>query len=101
MMVRAVVLPLQSVNTSLSGTLFFSICWCMRKMCTSIPGCMQRLSHLTNSGGQHGKESEEGESEGENKEGEEDEERGEEDCEEDPQGRQEEEVSSLLESPAA
>jgi hypothetical protein len=54
---------------------------------------MQRLSHLTTSGGQHGQESEEGESE--NEEGEEDEERSEEDCEEDPQGRQEEEVSSL------
>jgi hypothetical protein len=38
-------------------------------------------------GGQHGQESEEGE---------EGEERSEEDCEEDPQGRQEEEVSSLL-----
>ena len=54
---------------------------------------MQRLSHLTTSGGQHGQESEEGESE--NEEGEEDQERSEEDCEEDPQGRQEEEVSSL------
>jgi hypothetical protein len=62
-------------------------------MCTSIPECMQRLSHLTTFGGQHGQESKEGESE--NKEGEEDEERSEEDCEEDPQGRQEEEVSSL------
>ena len=47
---------------------------------------MQRLSHLTTSGGQHGQES---------KEGEEGEERSEEDCQEDPQGRQEEEVSSL------
>jgi hypothetical protein len=38
-------------------------------------------------GGQHGQESEEGE---------EGEERSEEDCEEDPQGREEEEVTSLL-----
>ena len=53
----------------------------------SIPECAQRLSHLTTSGGQHGQESEEGE---------EGEERSEEDCEEDPQGRQEEEVTSLL-----
>jgi hypothetical protein len=77
------------VNTSLSGTLFFSMCWCIRKVCISIPECTQRLepSHLT-PGGQHGQESEEG------KEGEEGEERSEEDCEEDPQGRQEEEVSS-------
>jgi hypothetical protein len=44
-------------------------------------------SHLTTLGGQHGQESEEGE---------EGEERSKEDCEEDPQGRQEEEVSSLL-----
>ena len=42
-------------------------------------------------GGQHGQESEEGE------EGEDCEERSEEDCEEDPQGRQEEEVSSPIE----
>jgi hypothetical protein len=41
-------------------------------------------SHLTTLGGQHGQESEEGE------------ERSEEDCEEDPQGREEEEVTSLL-----
>ena len=53
----------------------------------SIPECAQRLSHLTTLGGQHGQESEEGE---------EGEERSEEDCEEDPQGRQEEEVTSLL-----
>jgi hypothetical protein len=54
--------------------------------CISIPECTQRISHLTTLGGQHGQESEEGE---------EGEERSEEDCEEDPQGRQEEEVSSL------
>ena len=61
--------------------------------CISIPECTQRLSHLTTLGGQHGQESEEGE---------EGEERSEEDCEEDPQGRQEEEVTSLLqELPAA
>jgi hypothetical protein len=53
--------------------------------CISIPECTQRLSHLTTSGGQHGQESEEGE---------EGEERSEEDCEEDPQGREEEEVTS-------
>ena len=45
------------------------------------------IGDLTNSGGQHGQKSEEGE---------EGEERSEEDCEEDPQGRQEEEVTSLL-----
>ena len=43
------------------------------------------ISHI---GGQHGQESEEGE---------EGEERSEEDCEEDPQGREEEEVTSPLE----
>ena len=64
--------------------------------CISIPECTQRLSHLTNLGGQHGQESEEGE------EGEKGEVGSEEDCEEDPQGRQEEEVTSLLqELPAA
>ena len=45
---------------------------------------IKAISHI---GGQHGQESEEGE---------EGEERSEEDCEEDPQGRQEEEVSSLF-----
>ena len=60
--------------------------------CISIPECTQRLSHLTNSGGQHGQESEEGE-EGEVG--------SEEDCQEDPQGRQEEEVRlRLMELPA-
>ena len=53
--------------------------------CISIPECTQRIDHLTTSGGHHGQESEEGE---------EGEERSEEDCEEDPQGLQEEEVSS-------
>lgn len=60
--------------------------------CISIPECTQRLSHLTNLGGQHGQESEEGE-EGEVG--------SEEDCQEDPQGRQEEEVRlRLMELPA-
>ena len=49
---------------------------------------IKAISHI---GGQHGQES---------KEGEEGEERSEEDCEEDPQGRQEEEVTSLLKLPA-
>ena len=35
------------VNTSLSRTLFFSMCWCIRDECISIPECTQRLSHLT------------------------------------------------------
>jgi len=35
------------VNTSLSGTLFFLWCWCIRDACISIPECTQRLSHLT------------------------------------------------------
>ena len=38
------------VNTSLSGTLFFSMCWCIRDECISIPECTQRLSHLTSEG---------------------------------------------------
>jgi hypothetical protein len=46
---------------------------------------IKAISHI---GGQHGQESEEGE---------EGEERSEEDCEEDPQGRQEEEVTSTSE----
>jgi hypothetical protein len=45
------------VNTSLSRTLFFSMCWCIRDAVHSIPGCTQRLSHLTTLGGQHGQES--------------------------------------------
>ena len=57
--------------------------------CISIPECTQRLSHLTNLGGQHGQESQEGK---------ESEERSEEDCEEDPQGRQEEEVNLAYEN---
>ena len=39
------------VNTSLSRTLFFSICWCIRNECISIPECTQQLSHLTTSEG--------------------------------------------------
>jgi hypothetical protein len=52
-MLRRVVEPLASfavtsrVNTSLSRTLFFSMCWCIRDECISIPECTQRLSHLT------------------------------------------------------
>src|SRR5246127_4943433 len=80
-----------SGNTSLSETLFFFMCWCNPIEVQSIPECTQRLSHLTSYGGQHGQESEESE-EGEV--------RSEEDCEEDPQGRQEEEVTSLLKLPA-
>jgi hypothetical protein len=45
------------VNTSLSRTLFFSMCWCIRDAVHSIPECTQRLSHLTTLGGQHGQES--------------------------------------------
>lgn len=65
-------------------------------MCISIPGCTQRLSHLTNPGGQHGQEGEEGKGE----EGQEGEERSEEDCEEDQEGLQEEVTSLLYELPA-
>jgi hypothetical protein len=63
--------------------------------CISIPECTQRLSHLTNLGGQHGQESEEGEEGEEGKVG------SEEDCQEDEEGRQEEEVRlRLMELPA-
>ena len=72
------------VNTSLSGTLFFSMCWCIRDVVhlDSRVHAAIKPSHI---GGQHGQESEEGE---------EGEERSEEDCEEDPQGLEEEEVNS-------
>ena len=54
--------------------------------CISIPECTQQTKAISLTlGGQHGQESEEGE---------EGEERSEEDCEEDPQGLEEEEVSS-------
>ena len=71
------------INTSLSGTLFFFECWCIRDgvHLDSRVHAAIKPSHI---GGQHGEESEEGE---------EGEERSEEDCEEDPQGRQEEEVN--------
>jgi hypothetical protein len=67
------------VNTSLSGTLFFSMRWCIRDAVHFDSRMHAAKSHLTTLGGQHG---EEGKEEGE--------ERSEEDCEEDPQGRQEE-----------
>lgn len=38
------------VNTSLSETLFFCMCWCIRNACISIPECTQRLSHTTSEG---------------------------------------------------
>jgi hypothetical protein len=38
------------VNTSLSGKMFFSPCWCIRDEVHSIPECTQRLSHLTSEG---------------------------------------------------
>jgi hypothetical protein len=34
---------LRCVNTSLSGKLFFSSCWCIRDEVHSIPECTQRL----------------------------------------------------------
>ena len=78
--------PSQGVNTSLSGKLFFSVCWCIRDAVhfDSRVHAAIKPSHI---GGQHGEESEEGE---------EGEERSEEDCEEDQEGREEEEVTSLL-----
>ena len=38
------------VNTSLSETLFFCMCWCIRNACISIPECTQQLSHTTSEG---------------------------------------------------
>ncbi len=43
-------LSLPCVNTSLSETLFFCMCWCIRNACISIPECTQRLSHTTSEG---------------------------------------------------
>jgi hypothetical protein len=82
------------VNTSLSGTLFFSERWCIRDVVHLDSRMHEQTKAISLTlGGQHGQESEEGE---------EGEERSEEDCEEDPQGREEEEVTSLLqELPAA
>src|SRR5512139_2350753 len=77
-----------AVNTSLSRTLFFSLCWCIRDEVHLDPRVHAAIKAISHIGGQHGQESEEGE---------EGEERSEEDCEEDPQGRQEEEVSRLTE----
>jgi hypothetical protein len=79
------------VNTSLSGTLFFLSCWCIRDVVHLDPRVHAAIKAISHIGGQHGQESEEGE---------EGEERSEEDCEEDPQGREEEEVTSLLKLPA-
>ena len=42
--------PYMRVNTSLSETLFFYMCWCIRNACISIPECTQRLSHTTSEG---------------------------------------------------
>ena len=69
------------------GRCFFECVGVIQLKCISIPECTQRLSHLTNLGGQHGQESEEGE-EGEVG--------SEEDCQEDEEGRQEEEVRLRL-----
>jgi hypothetical protein len=76
----------RGVNTSLSGKLFFSLCWCIRDAVhfDSRVHAAIKPSHI---GGQHGEESEEGE---------EGEERSEEDCEEDQEGL-EEEVTRLEE----
>ena len=80
----------RGVNPSLSGKLFFSLCWCIRDVVhlDSRVHAAIKPSHI---GGQHGEESEEGE---------EGEERSEEDCEEDPQGLQEEVSLALIEMPA-
>jgi hypothetical protein len=77
-----------AVNTSLSEKLFFSSCWCIRDECAFDPRLHAAIKAISHIGGQHGQESEEGE---------EGEERSEEDCEEDPQGREEEEVTSTSE----
>lgn len=76
------------VNTSLSGKLFFLVRWCIRDVVHLDSRVHEQTKAISLTlGGQHGQESEEGE---------EGEERSEEDCEEDPQGREEEEVTSLL-----
>jgi hypothetical protein len=76
------------VNTSLSRTLFFLVRWCIRDVVHLDSRVHEQTKAISLTlGGQHGQESEEGE---------EGEERSEEDCEEDPQGREEEEVTSLL-----
>ena len=76
------------VNTSLSRTLFFSMCWCIREVVHFDSRVHAAIKPSHYSGGQHGQESEEGE---------EGEERSEEDCEEDPQGLEEEEVTFAFE----
>jgi hypothetical protein len=78
----------RAVNTSLSEKMFFSSCWCIRDWCAIDPRLHAAIKAISHIGGQHGQESEEGE---------EGEERSEEDCEEDPQGREEEEVTSTSE----
>jgi hypothetical protein len=51
-------LPLRSVNTSLSWTLFFSMCWCIRdEVHFDSRVHAANSSHLTYIGGQHGEES--------------------------------------------
>jgi hypothetical protein len=78
------------VNTSLSGKLFFSVCWCIRNG-VHLDSRMHAAIKPSHNGGQHGQESEESE---------EGEERSEEDCEEDPQGLQEEVTLALKKMPA-
>jgi hypothetical protein len=51
-------LPLRGVNTSLSGTLFFSMCWCIRDEVhfdSRVHAANEAIS--LNIGGQHGEES--------------------------------------------
>ena len=80
--------PLASVRQHfLKRTLFFLVCWCIRDA-VHFDSRVHAAIKPSHNGGQHGQESEEGE---------EGEERSEEDCEEDPQGREEEEVTSRLE----
>jgi hypothetical protein len=73
-------------NTSLSRTVFFSMCWCIRDGVHLDSRVHAAIEVISNSGGQHGQESEEGE---------EGKERSEEEREEDQEGRQEEVTSRL------
>jgi hypothetical protein len=51
-------LSLRVVNTSLSGTLFFPMCWCIREEVHFDSRVhAANSSHLTYIGGQHGEES--------------------------------------------
>jgi len=69
--------PHRHVNTSLSGTLFFSTRWCIRNE-VHFDSRMHAATKPSQIGGQYGEESKE-----------EGEERSEEDREEDPQGQEE------------